>query len=189
MPIVGGDVNHVYIRGHGSGGPYVASLRAFPSELILWPHVWSNVEPVSSGPVAISCGDTPGRCRYLEPFRVGLLYIWIVDASEDPLWFRPPHDAGNACSLVAHVFKLDPANAHGDLKDFEPLPSFDAQTFDADDLFSFLSKNDGLTFYNVNFHIFFPDGNVNTEPTVYLGDCRRPYVEARCGPHSTPHVQ
>ncbi|KAN0085677.1 hypothetical protein V8E55_006811 [Tylopilus felleus] len=132
MPIVGGDVNHVYIRGHGSGGPYVASLRAFPSELILWPHVWSNVEPVSSGPVAISCGDTPGRY-----------------ASEDPLWFRPPHDAGNACSLVAHVFKLDPANAHGDLKDFEPLPSFDAQTFDADDLFSFLSKNDGLTFYNV----------------------------------------
>ena len=92
---------------------------------------------------------------------LGLLLMWIVGASEDPLWFRPPHDAGNACSLVANVFKLDPANAHGNLKEFEPIPSFDAQNFDADDFHSFLSKNEGFTFYNVKLYIFLHDRNID----------------------------
>ncbi|KAH0835899.1 hypothetical protein J3R83DRAFT_9794 [Lanmaoa asiatica] len=130
MPIVGGEVNNVYIRGYGSGGPYVASLRAFPSELILWPQVWRTVKPVSSGPVVIPGGDT-------------------TDASDGPLQFRPPYTTGSTYSLVANVFKHDPANEHKNLEEYEPTPSFDPQEAGVEEFFSFLSSNNTYAFYNV----------------------------------------
>ncbi|KAG6371076.1 hypothetical protein JVT61DRAFT_10614 [Boletus reticuloceps] len=129
MPIVGGDVNNVYIRGYGSGGPYIVTLRVIPSELILWPQVWSSVQPVPSGPVGIAGGDITG------PY-----------TSNNPLWFRPPHTAGNACSLIANVFKYDPVNEHKHLQDYEPISSLD---LGVDEFLSFLSKDKNFTFYNV----------------------------------------
>ena len=160
MPIVGGDVNHVYIRGHGSGGPYVATLRAFPSELILWPQVWSAIEPVSSGPVVISGGDTTGPCRCIIPFCLGVELIWIIDASDSPLWFRPPHTAGNAYSLVANVFKPNLANVNKNLEEYEPVPSFNPQNFGVDDFSSFLSQDNNFTFYNVKSYILSSERNM-----------------------------
>ncbi|KAF8134399.1 hypothetical protein EV363DRAFT_1448110 [Boletus edulis] len=126
MPIVGGDVNNVYIRGYGSGGPYAATLRVVPSELILWPQVWSGVQPVPSGMAEIPGGESTG------PY-----------ASSGPLSFRPPHTAGNAYSLIAHVFQYDAAASH------EPMPSFDPKHLRADDFTSFLSQDKSFTFYNV----------------------------------------
>ncbi|KAG8214143.1 hypothetical protein J3R82DRAFT_10909 [Butyriboletus roseoflavus] len=132
MPIVGGDDNNVYIRGHGSGGPHLATLRAVPSELILWPQVWSDVKPVSSSPVVITGGDTKG------PY-----------ASDGPVQFRPSHTTGNTYSLVANVFKYHPGDENKNLQDYEPAPSFNFKRSNVDDFLSFLSENKNHTFYNV----------------------------------------
>jgi hypothetical protein len=76
LPIIGGEVNNVYIRGYGSGGPYIASLWVMPSELILWPHVWQNVDAaVPSGPVVIPGGKDQGPCTCLGQCRSSVLLI------------------------------------------------------------------------------------------------------------------
>lgn len=159
MPIVGGDDNNVYIRGHGSGGPHLATLRAIPSELILWPQVWSGEKPVSSNPVVIPGGDTKGPCRCLWHVCLAVSLIWISDASDGAVQFRPHHTTGNTYSLVANVFKYNPGDENKNLQDYEPTPSFDPKQYGVDDFLSFLSQNNNHTFYNVRFRILFSERN------------------------------
>ncbi|KAG6375593.1 hypothetical protein JVT61DRAFT_3158 [Boletus reticuloceps] len=132
MPIVGGDVDNVYIRGHGTG----RSLYRLPeghfqrADLVAASVV--QCEACSIWPGRIAGGDITG------PY-----------ASKHPLWFRPPHTAGNACSLIANVLKHDPVNEHKDLQEYEPIPSFNQQQLGVDEFVSFLSKDKNFTFYNV----------------------------------------
>ena len=89
---------------------------------------------------------------------LGILFTSAIDASDSPLQFRPPHTTGNAYSLVANIFRHDPANAHKNLNEYEPIPSVD--NFGVDNFISFLSNDKNFTFYNVKFYTFFSERNV-----------------------------
>ncbi|KAF9005503.1 hypothetical protein BDQ17DRAFT_1353244 [Cyathus striatus] len=138
FPLVHHDDNLIYIRGITSPDTHsdftaAITLRAVPSELILWPQVWNQTKPLAPGPLFIK----PGQVHWFE--RV---------ATDSAFKFRPTYTGGLGHTLIAHHISL-PADLDTSQRGRDLIPSPPGNINNCKDYYKFVTSDTTTTYYNV----------------------------------------
>jgi hypothetical protein len=126
------------------------TLRAVPSELILWPQVWNKAELLEPGPVLFDVPDAD-ICMFSmlhnEVFHV--LTSLTVTASGIPFTYRPEDLGGIHHSLIAIHDPLLPGQLESDerFRDTLPPPPLDCDNWR--EYYNWMQIDKRVTYSNV----------------------------------------
>ncbi|KDQ65007.1 hypothetical protein JAAARDRAFT_146326 [Jaapia argillacea MUCL 33604] len=125
------DDNNIYVRGIASEkAQTVFTLRAVPSELILWPQVWTDSPMLAPGPIIVESSKANE-----------------VIASTAPFVFRPSNLGGFNHTLITVQSHFDKPPSNIRVRD--TLPPLPKAIGNWRDYYDFITTDKTLSYYNV----------------------------------------